>query len=81
MKRKSERSDGAGDTVRSEPLRKLFADEVVVLGEQRIGPNDLDLLASLRQRGYEVVFQETPESQRHEPGQASAIPGPPEKGG
>ncbi len=36
---------------------------LVIIGEHKITPNDTGLLASLRQRGYEVAFQDAPESQ------------------
>lgn len=42
--------------------------DFVIIGTYRILPSDADLLAQLRQRGYDPVFQEFHESQLPAPG-------------
>jgi hypothetical protein len=52
-----------------------------IIGEHKVTPNDFGLLESLRQRGFEVSFQETLESEPREPELVDGFLGQPEKGG
>jgi hypothetical protein len=47
----------------SKPLFRQDGKDIVFIGEpHKILPSDFGLIESLRQRGYEVAFQEVPES-------------------
>ena len=55
-------------------------DEFLIIGMQRILPSDCGLLAQLRQRGYDPVFQEFPVSQLPAPEQGFGSVGQRETG-
>ena len=46
----------------SKPLLSRDGVNFVVIGEQKTLTSDFGLIESLRQRGYEVAFQDVPES-------------------
>ena len=55
-------------------------DELRIVGRRKVLPSDAGLIESLRQRGYDPVFLEFPESEQLEPGPAVCSRGPQETG-
>lgn len=72
--------DGATnwDPLKKPPYPMTYIDEatgetveLIVIGERLIKPTDTDLLASLRQQGYDPVFPGSQQSEKPEPARAA----------